>query len=162
MALGAPQGQRALYENPAPLRSGAWLSKSDSAATSNSCAGSGRGRASHWLGRDYLSLRRPARSAVVGRPVAPVRQRGGPRVDGGVGRRSHGKKNGVGALHSVRIWAREFGLSLGQVACAAKSNEIAAIPEVLKLVDSEGAIVAIDAMGTPRAIAAQIATQDAD
>ncbi len=68
----------------------------------------------------------------------------------------------MGALHSVSIWTREFGLSLRQVVCAEKSNEIAAIPEVLKLVDIEGAIVTIDAMGTQKAIAAKIVTQDAD
>ena len=65
-------------------------------------------------------------------------------------------KNGLGALHSVSIWASEFGLSLGQVACAEKSNEITAIPELLKLVDIKGAIITIDAMGTQKAIAAEI------
>ena len=38
-------------------------------------------------------------------------------------------------MHSVSVWASEFGLSLGQVACAEKSNEITAIPELLRLVD---------------------------
>ena len=61
-----------------------------------------------------------------------------------------------GALHSVSIWASEFGLSLGQVACAEKSNEITAIPELLRLVDIKGAIITIDAMGTQKAIAAEI------
>ena len=83
-------------------------------------------------------------------------------VDGKTLRRSHDKANGLGALHAVSIWASEFGLSLGQVACAEKSNEIAAIPEVLKLVNIKGAIVTIDAMGTQKAIAAQIVTQEAD
>ena len=69
-------------------------------------------------------------------------------VDGKTLRRSHDEKKGLGALHSVSIWAREFGLSLGRVACAEKSNEITAIPEVLKLVNIKGAIVTIDAMGT--------------
>src|SRR3954464_5617373 len=45
-------------------------------------------------------------------------------VDGKTARRSHDRKNGLGALHSVTVWASEFGLSLGQVACAEKSNEI--------------------------------------
>jgi predicted transposase YbfD/YdcC len=77
-------------------------------------------------------------------------------VDGKTARRSHDRKNGLGALHSVTVWASEFGLSLGQVACAEKSNEITAIPEVLKLVDLKGAIITIDAMGAQKAIAADI------
>jgi len=83
-------------------------------------------------------------------------------VDGKTARRSHDRKNGLGALHSVSIWASEFGLSLGQVACAEKSNEITAIPELLKLVDIKGAIITIDAMGTQKAIAAQIVDKEAD
>jgi predicted transposase YbfD/YdcC len=68
----------------------------------------------------------------------------------------------LGALHAVSVWASEFGLSLGQVACDDKSNEITAIPEVLRLVDIRGAIITIDAMGTQKAIAAQIVDQGAD
>src|SRR5271157_4568826 len=83
-------------------------------------------------------------------------------VDGKTARRSHDRKNGLGALHSVSVWASEFGLSLGQVACAEKSNEITAIPELLRLVDIKGAIITIDAMGTPKAIAAQIIEGEAD
>ena len=77
-------------------------------------------------------------------------------VDGKTARRSHDRKNGLGALHAVTVWASEFGLSLGQVACADKSNEITAIPEVLKLVDLKGSIITIDAIGAQKAIAAQI------
>src|SRR3954465_15787244 len=83
-------------------------------------------------------------------------------IDGKTARRSHDRKNGLGALHSVSIWASEFGLSLGQVACAEKSNEITAIPEILRLVDIKGAIITIDAMGTQRAIAGQIIEGEAD
>lgn len=83
-------------------------------------------------------------------------------VDGKTARRSHDRKNGLGALHSVSVWASEFGLSLGQVACAEKSNEITAIPELLRLVDIQGAIITIDAMGTQKAIAAQIIEGKAD
>ena len=83
-------------------------------------------------------------------------------VDGKTLRRSHDHATGLGALHAVSIWASEFGLSLGQVACAEKSNEITAIPELLKLVDIQGAIITIDAMGTQKAIATQIVEQDAD
>src|SRR3954449_2610621 len=99
---------------------------------------------------DWLdSLRAKAAAATgVERPVLPI--------DGKTARRSHDRKNGLGALHSVSIWASEFGLSLGQVACAEKSNEITAIPEVLRLVDIKGAIITIDAIGAQKAIAADI------
>jgi predicted transposase YbfD/YdcC len=83
-------------------------------------------------------------------------------VDGKTARRSHDRKKGLGALHSVSVWASDFGLSLGQVACAEKSNEITAIPELLRLVDIEGAIITIDAMGTQKAIAEQIIDSGAD
>ncbi len=83
-------------------------------------------------------------------------------VDGKTSRRSHNHSKGLGALHSVSVWASEFGLSLGQVACAEKSNEITAIPEVLRLVDIKGAIITIDAMGTQKAIAAEIIDTEAD
>jgi predicted transposase YbfD/YdcC len=83
-------------------------------------------------------------------------------VDGKTARRSHDRQNGLGALHSVSVWASEFGLTLGQVACAAKSNEIAAIPEVLRLVDLKGAIITIDAIGAQKAIAAEIIDGEGD
>ena len=83
-------------------------------------------------------------------------------VDGKTLRRSHDRRKGLGALHSVSVWASEFGLTLGQVATDQKSNEITAIPEVLKLVDLQGAIVTIDAMGTQKAIAAQVVNSGAD
>jgi predicted transposase YbfD/YdcC len=83
-------------------------------------------------------------------------------VDGKTARRSHDRKKELGALHCVSVWASEFGLSLGQVACAEKSNEITAIPELLRLVDIKGTIITIDAMGTQKAIAAQIVDGGAD
>jgi predicted transposase YbfD/YdcC len=90
----------------------------------------------------------------VDRPVLPV--------DGKTLRRSHDRQKGLGALHLVSVWAGEYGLSLGQVACAEKSNEITAIPELLRLVDIKGAIITIDAMGAQKAIAAQIVEEKAD
>src|SRR5262249_24434897 len=83
-------------------------------------------------------------------------------IDCKTARRSHDRKNGLGALHSVSIWASEFGLSLGQVAWAEKTNEITAIPEVFRLVDIRGAIITIDAMGAQKAIAAEIIDGQAD
>lgn len=83
-------------------------------------------------------------------------------VDGKTARRSHDRAHGLGALHAVSVWASDFGLSLGQVACDDKSNEITAIPELLRLVDIKGAIITIDAMGTQKAIAEQIIDSKAD
>ena len=83
-------------------------------------------------------------------------------VDGKTLRRSHDRANGLGALHSVSVWAGEYGLSLGQVACDEKSNEITAIPEILRLVDIKGAIITIDAMGAQKAIAEQVVQGGAD
>ena len=83
-------------------------------------------------------------------------------VDGKTLRRSHDGGKGLGALHTVSVWASELGLSLGHVACGEKSNEITAIPELLSMVDIKGAIVTIDAMGTQKAIAERIVAGGAD
>jgi predicted transposase YbfD/YdcC len=83
-------------------------------------------------------------------------------VDGKTLRRSHDRDKGLGALHSVTVWASEYGLSLGQTACAEKSNEITAIPELLRLVDIKGGIITIDAMGTQKVIAEQVIAGGAD
>jgi predicted transposase YbfD/YdcC len=83
-------------------------------------------------------------------------------VDGKTLRRSHDRKGGLGALHSVTVWASEYGLSLGQVACDEKSNEITAIPELLKLVDVAGGVVTIDAMGCQKEIAGAVVAAGGD
>src|SRR5260221_9598568 len=83
-------------------------------------------------------------------------------IDGKTLRRSHDRAKGKKALHLVSAWATEARLVLGQVAVDEKSNEITAIPELLQLLLLEGCIVTIDAMGTQRAIAAQIIEQKGD
>jgi predicted transposase YbfD/YdcC len=83
-------------------------------------------------------------------------------VDGKTLRRSHDRKNGLGPLHAVSVWASEYGLSLGQVACDEKSNEITAIPELLKLVDVAGAVITIDAMGCQKEIVEAIVAAKGD
>lgn len=88
------------------------------------------------------------------RPILPI--------DGKTARRSHDHAKGLGAMHVVSVWASEYGIALGQVACAEKSNEITAIPEVLKLVDIADAIITTDAMGTQKAIADQIIEDGGD
>lgn len=80
-------------------------------------------------------------------------------IDGKVLRRSMSKKSGLAALHLVTAWASENGLTLGQVACDDKSNEITAIPELLKLLHIGGCTVTIDAMGCQTEVAAQIRAQ---
>lgn len=83
-------------------------------------------------------------------------------LDGKSSRRSHDAAHDLGALHVVTAWVGEYGLALGQQACAAKSNEITAIPELLKKIDVRGGIVTIDAMGTQKAIAAAVVAGGAD
>lgn len=90
----------------------------------------------------------------VERPIIPL--------DGKTARRSHDAQNDHGALHVVTAWAGELGLALGQQACAEKSNEITAIPELLKKIDVRGGIVTTDAMGTQKAIAEAIIGGQAD
>lgn len=83
-------------------------------------------------------------------------------IDGKTLRCSHDHRKGKAALHLVSAWATANRLVLGQVATQAKSNEITAIPELLRLLDLTGCIVTIDAAGTQTAIAEQIVTQGAD
>ncbi len=83
-------------------------------------------------------------------------------VDGKTLRRSHDHANGKSAIHMVNAWAVGQGLVLGQVKTEAKSNEITAIPEPLKVLDVKGAVVTIDAMGCQKEIAKQIVDQGAD
>jgi predicted transposase YbfD/YdcC len=83
-------------------------------------------------------------------------------IDGKTARRSHDAKQDRGPIHVVSAWCGELGLVLGQQVCAEKSNEITAIPELLKKIDVRGGIVTIDAMGTQKAIAAEIIGGKAD
>ncbi len=67
-------------------------------------------------------------------------------IDGKTLRRSHNKAVGKKALHLVSAWAAENRLVLAQLATEEKSNEITAIPELLRMLDLSGCIVTIDAM----------------
>jgi predicted transposase YbfD/YdcC len=69
-------------------------------------------------------------------------------VDGKKLRRSHDQATGKAAIYMVSAWATENQLVLGQTKVAEKSNEITAIPELLRLLDISGCIVTIDALGT--------------
>lgn len=83
-------------------------------------------------------------------------------IDGKQSRRSHDRRNGKGAMHMVSAWARDNGLVLGEKKVTNKSNEITAIPELLKILEVRGCIVTIDAMGCQTEIAKQIVEKGAD
>ena len=73
-------------------------------------------------------------------------------IDGKTACGSHDAGQGLGPLHLVSAWASEKGIALGQVATAAKSNEITAIPQLLKQLELKNTLVTIDAMGCQKAI----------
>ena len=83
-------------------------------------------------------------------------------IDGKKLRRSHDRANDQQAIWMVSAWAAENKLVLGQVKVDEKSNEITAIPELLRLLELTGCIVTIDAMGCQKEIAAQIVAKGAD
>jgi predicted transposase YbfD/YdcC len=83
-------------------------------------------------------------------------------IDGKTARRSHDVARGKKAIHVVSAWATENGIALGQVKVDDKSNEITAIPELLKLIQINGCLVTIDAMGCQRQIAQDIVDAGAD
>lgn len=83
-------------------------------------------------------------------------------IDGKQLRRSHDKSLGQKAIHMVSAWATQSRLVLGQIKVKNKSNEIAAIPELLALLDLTGCIVTIDGIGTQVKIAQQIIGQNGD
>jgi predicted transposase YbfD/YdcC len=83
-------------------------------------------------------------------------------VDGKTLRASHNWRKAQKPLHMVSAWAVANSLCLGQVLTEAKSNEIEAMPRLLKMLEVKGCIVTTDAMGCQHAIAAQIIEQGAD
>jgi predicted transposase YbfD/YdcC len=83
-------------------------------------------------------------------------------IDGKTLCRSGERTTGKEALHLVSAWATQRGVVLGQVATADHSNEITAIPVLLRLLDVRGAVVTIDAMGCQHEIARQVRQQEAD
>jgi predicted transposase YbfD/YdcC len=77
-------------------------------------------------------------------------------IDGKQLRRSHDQGAGKAAIYMVNAWATQNQLILGQTKVADKSNEITAIPELLRLLEINGCIVTIDAIGTQTEIAQTI------
>lgn len=83
-------------------------------------------------------------------------------IDGKTLRGSFDAAAGQSPLHLVHAWSVEQGLLLGQLATDAKSNEITAIPELLKTLDIKDSVVTIDAMGCQKEIAHAIVNAGAD
>lgn len=81
-------------------------------------------------------------------------------IDGKTLRGSAGSQRGP--LHLVSAWATQANLTLGQVAVDGKSNEITAIPQLLELLDLNGALVTIDAIGCQKTIAQKIVAGGGD
>jgi predicted transposase YbfD/YdcC len=94
------------------------------------------------------------------RDVAQLAGVGHIAIDGKTLRGSAGSP--LGALHLVSAWATQANISLGQVAVDGKSNEITAIPKLLEVLDLQGALVTIDAIGCQKAIAKKIVAGGGD
>lgn len=77
-------------------------------------------------------------------------------IDGKTAKGSYDREEKLKALHSISAWSSEHGLVLAQHKVEDKSNEITAVPLLLKLLNLKGAVVTLDAMGTQTAIASQI------
>jgi predicted transposase YbfD/YdcC len=83
-------------------------------------------------------------------------------IDGKVLRRSFDHASGKSALHMVSAWGCEQRMVLAQIATDAKSNEITAVPALLKMLSLKGTIVTTDALNCQRATAQQIVDQGGD
>lgn len=83
-------------------------------------------------------------------------------MDGKTIRCSHDQALGQDAIHLVSAWASQTGIALGQRKVDDKSNEITAIPELLRLLEVSGCIVTIDALGCQKAITQAIRHAKAD
>lgn len=83
-------------------------------------------------------------------------------IDGKTLKQSYDREQKLASLHLVTAWASEHRLVLGQVKVDRKSNEITAIPELLKMLDITGCIITLDAMGCQKKIASQIISQGGD
>ena len=83
-------------------------------------------------------------------------------LDGKTLRHSFDRASSQAAIHMVSPWSSANRLVLGQVKVDDKSNEITAIPKLLKLLDLAGSTVTIDAMGCQKEIARVITDKQAD
>ena len=83
-------------------------------------------------------------------------------IDGKTVRQSHDGTIGKDAIHMVNAWATRNGIALGQWKTDTKSNEITAIPPLLRQLNVAGCIVTVDAMGAQTKIAQTIRDEKAD
>jgi predicted transposase YbfD/YdcC len=83
-------------------------------------------------------------------------------IDGKVLRRSFDRASSKSALHMVSAWGCEQRMVLAQIATDAKSNEITAVPKLLKMLSLKDTIVTVDALNCQRTIAQQIVDQGGD
>jgi predicted transposase YbfD/YdcC len=83
-------------------------------------------------------------------------------IDGKALRGSRGDGNSNRAIHTVSAWASEARLTLGIAEVDHKSNEITAIPVLLEMLELQGALVTIDAMGCQKEVAQKIRERQAD
>src|SRR5829696_5387373 len=83
-------------------------------------------------------------------------------IDGKAVRRSYDLAGGCPAIELVSAWARENRLTLGQVRVSAGSNEIRAVPELLRLLAAKGCVVTADALNCQKEIAAEVRRRGAD
>lgn len=83
-------------------------------------------------------------------------------IDGKTLRHSYDKAGEKPAIHMISAFASSARLVLGQEKVADKSNEITAIPKLLKMLDLQGATVTIDAMGCQKTIVKEIIAKQAD
>ena len=105
------------------------------------------------LGKQFLEWVRAIQELTQGQVIA---------IDGKQVRGSADRANGKAAINLVSAWATANQLVLGQVKVQDGSNEITAIPQLLKMLDLSGCLVTIDAIGTQREIAQQIVDQSGD
>ncbi len=103
--------------------------------------------------RSFINWVQAMQDTLAGKIVA---------VDGKTLRRSFDNSSGKKAIHMVSAWASESGFVLGQIKTEEKSNEITAIPQLLKMLEISGCIVTIDAMGCQKEIAKTIVAKGAD
>jgi len=83
-------------------------------------------------------------------------------IDGKQLRHSFDKKDGQSAISMVSAWATSNRLVLGQRQVDKKSNEITAIPELIKVLDIAGCIITIDAIGCQKEIVKTISQKNGD
>jgi len=91
---------------------------------------------------------------VTGDEIAPI--------DGKRLRRSHNRSGGQAAIEIVSAWAGANRLTLGQVKVSEGSNEITAVPELLRLLEIKGCVVTVDALNCQKEMASEIVRQEAD